>query len=219
MIAWRVRPLRFCCVSSSSSSNGATLENWQNLNYNYGELSIDRRHAFVATVVYQLPLLRDHNLLLREAFGGLQITGVARVQTGPYYTIVGNSPVGGLGNRRANYVAGTSMYAQGDRFTLPNHVAQYLNPAAFTAPPAGALGNAGVGSVILPGLQQGDLTLAKLFDFTERVQFKLEADAFNVLNHTNYSSLGTTATSGSSFGRLSGAYPPRQMQFGAKLIF
>lgn len=202
-----------------SSSNGATLENWQNLNYNYGELGIDRRHAFVATVVYQLPLLRDHNLLLREAVGGLQITGVARVQTGPYYTIVGNSPVGGLGNRRASYVAGTSMYAQGDRFVLPNHVAQYLNPAAFTAPPAGALGNAGVGSVILPGLQQGDLTLAKLFDFTERVQFKLEADAFNVLNHTNYSSLGTTATSGSSFGRLSGTYPPRQMQFGAKLIF
>jgi len=44
-------------------------------------------------------------------------------------------------------------------------------------------------------------------------------NAFNVLNHTNYSSLGTNATSGSSFGRLSGAYPPRQMQFGGKFTF
>jgi hypothetical protein len=208
----------FAKALGDSSSNGATLEKWQDLSYNYGELSSDRRHAFISTVVYQLPLLRNHNLLMREAIGGVQVTAVARVQTGSYYTIVGNSPVGSLGNRRASYLGG-SMYAQGNRFTLPGHVAQYLNPAAFGAPPAGDYGNAGVGSVVLPGLQTGDVTAAKLFDVTERFQFKLEADAFNVLNHTNYSGLGTTATSGSSFGRLNGAYPPRQMQFGAKLIF
>jgi hypothetical protein len=201
-----------------SSSNNSTLENWQNLNYNYGELSIDRKHAFVSTVVYQLPTFANHGLLVREAAGGLQITAVVRVQTGPYYTITGNSPVGGLGNRRAEYLGG-SQYAPGPRFSLPNHVAQYLNPAAFGAPPAGAFGNAGVGSVVLPGLQQGDVTLAKLFAITERVQLKLQADAFNVLNHTNYSSLGTTATSGASFGQLNGAYPPRQMQFEGKIIF
>lgn len=201
-----------------SSSNGSTLENWQNLNYNYGELSIDRRHAFIATVVYQLPTLANHNLLLRETVGGVQVTAVARVQTGAYYTIVANQTTDGLGNRRASYLGG-SMYAQGNRFSLPNHVAQYLNPLAFGAPPIGAFGNAGVGSVVLPGLQQGDVTLAKLFYLTEHAQFKLQADAFNVFNHTNYSSLGTTATSGPSFGQLNGSYPPRQMQFGAKVIF
>ena len=201
-----------------SSSNGSTLENWQNLPYNYGELGIDRRHAFVSTVVYQLPSLARHNILLREAVGGVQITAVARVQTGAYYTIVGNSPVGGFGNRRASYLGGP-MYAQGNRFVLPNHVAQYLNPAAFGAPPAGAFGNSGVGSVVLPGLQQGDATIAKLFFLHEGLQLKVQAEAFNVLNHTNYSSLGTTATSGTSFGQLNGAYPPRQMQFGAKIIF
>jgi hypothetical protein len=201
-----------------SASNGATLENWQSLPYNYGELSIDRRHAFVSTVVYQLPTLAGHNLLLREAVGGVQITGVVRVQTGAYYTIVGNSPVGGLGNRRASYLGG-SMYAIGNRFSLANHVAQYLNQAAFGAPPAGAFGNAGVGSVVLPGLEQGDATVAKLFALSERLQFKIQADAYNILNHTNYSSLGTTATSGASFGQLNGAYPPRQMSLGAKIIF
>ncbi len=201
-----------------SSSNNSTLENWQDLNYNYGELSIDRRHAFIATVVYQLPTFAGRSLLLREAVGGVQISAVVRVQTGAYYTITGNSPVGGLGNRRARYVGG-SQYAQGNRFVLPNHVAQYLNPAAFAAPPAGAFGNAGVGSVVLPGLEQGDVTLAKLFSLHGRLQLKVQADAFNVLNHTNYSSLGTTATSGSSFGQLNGAYPPRQMQFEGKIIF
>jgi hypothetical protein len=64
-----------------------------------------------------------------------------------------------------------------------------------------------------------DLTFTKAFVITERVNFKFQADAFNALNHCNYSSLGTTATSGSSFGRLNGAYPNRQLQLGAKVTF
>ncbi|WP_348267525.1 carboxypeptidase regulatory-like domain-containing protein [Edaphobacter paludis] len=197
-----------------SQSNGSTLENWRDLNYNYGELSIDRKHAFVSTVVWQLPTFHNRNLLLREAVGGIQVTGVVRVQSGPYWTIQGSSSTG---NRRADYIGG-NKYAKDNRFTLSGHQAQWLNPAAFRAPAAGAFGSAGVGSVILPGLQQGDVTLSKLFDFHERVQFKLQADAFNVLNHTNYSSLDTNVSDG-GFGRLNGAYPNRQMQFGAKLIF
>ena len=41
-----------------SQSNGSTLENWRDLSYNYGELNIDRKHAFVSTVVWQLPTFR-----------------------------------------------------------------------------------------------------------------------------------------------------------------
>jgi hypothetical protein len=205
----------FAKALGDSQSNGSTLENWRDLNYNYGELNIDRKHAFVSTVVWQLPTFRNRNLLLREAVGGVQVTGVVRVQSGPYYTLQGSSATG---NRRADYIGG-SKYAKDNRHTLPSHQAQWLNPAAFKAPAPGAFGTAGVGSVILPGLQQGDVTLSKLFDFHERVQFKLQADAFNVLNHTNYSSLDTNVSDGASFGRLNGAYPNRQMQFGAKLIF
>ena len=198
-----------------SQSNGNSNENWRSLNYTYGELSIDRKHAFVSTVVWQLPTFRNKNLLLREAVGGIQVTGVIRVQSGPFWTIQGNSSTG---NRRANYLGG-NKYNKDNRFTLANHQAQWLNAAAYGVPAAGAFGSAGVGDIVMPGLQQGDVTLSKLFDFRERVQFKLQADAFNVLNHTNYSSLDTNVSDGASFGRLNGAYPSRQMQFGAKVIF
>lgn len=197
-----------------SQSNGSTLENWRSLDYNYGELSIDRKHAFVSTVVWQLPTFRDKNLFLRETIGGIQITGVVRVQSGPYWTIQGNTSTG---NRRADYIVG-NKYAKDNRFTLSNHQSQWLNPAAFKSAPAGAFGSSGVGGISMPALEQGDVTLSKLFDFHERVQLKLQADAFNVLNHTNYSSLDTNVSDG-SFGRLNGAYPNRQMQFGAKVIF
>ena len=199
-----------------SQSNGNSNENWQSLNYTYGELSIDRKQAFVSTVVWQLPTFAGKNIFLREAAGGLQITGVVRAQTGQFDTIQGNSSVGG---RRSNYVAGTALYAKDSRFALANHQAQWINPAAFTVPAAGSFGTAGVGNIVQPGLTQADVTLSKLFDFHERVQFKIQADAYNVLNHTNYSSLDTNVSDGASFGRLNGAYPNRQLQLGAKVVF
>ena len=202
-----------------SSSNGSTLENWQDLNYNYGELGIDRRHAFVTTVVYQLPTFR-RNAILRETIGGFQVTAVARVQTGAYQTITGNALT--LGTRRANLVAGSNKYStayfSGDRFSIANHQAQYLNQAAYTRADPGTYGTAGVGSVILPSLEQGDVTLSKSFNIWERVKLRFQADAFNVLNHTNYSGLDSNASDG-GFGRLNGAYPPRQMQLGARVTF
>jgi Carboxypeptidase regulatory-like domain len=198
-----------------SSSNGGDLANWQSLNYNYGELGIDRRHAFIATAVYQLPTFAGKNMFLREGAGGLQVTVVARVQSGPYQSIQANAPT--LGTRRANYLGG-NMYLTDNRHTLANHQAQWLNPAAFGTAPAASFGTAGVGSVILPGLEQGDVTLSKVFYLPRESQFKLQADAFNVLNKTNFSGLDSNASDG-GFGRLNGAYPPRQMQFAAKFIF
>jgi hypothetical protein len=205
----------FAKALGDSQSNGATLENWQNLNYNYGETNIDRKHAFISTVVWALPTFHNHNVFIREGIGGIQISAVVRVQSGAFYTVTGNTSTG---SRRAQYLGG-SQYAKGNRFILSGHQAQYLNPAAFGAAPNNSFGSAGVGSVVLPSLQQADTTLSKLFGVGRRVNFKLNADVFNVLNHTNYSSLNTTATAGAAFGRLNGAYPNRQMQFGAKIIF
>ena len=196
-----------------SQSNGGDQANWRSLAYNYGELGIDRRHAFVGTVVWQLPTF-THNTLLRETVGGFQVVAVARVQSGPYQTIQANTATGG---RRANYNGG-SMYLKDNRFTLASHQAQWLNPAAFSAAPTGSFGNSGVGTVILPGLEQADVTVSKNFSLREILRLKIQADAFNVLNKTNYSGLDATSTD-SAFGRLNGAYPPRQMQLGAKIIF
>jgi len=199
-----------------SQSNGSSNEDWQSLNYTYGELSIDRKQAFVATVVWQLPTFAGKNIFLREGVGGIQVTGVVRAQTGPYDTIQGNSA---LGNRRANYNPGTALYLKDSRFALGNRQAQWINPAAYSLPTSGLLGSAGVGTIVQPGLTQADITLSKVFAFKELAQLKIQADGYNFLNHTNYSSLDTNVSDGVNFGRLNGAYPNRQLQLGAKLIF
>jgi hypothetical protein len=192
-----------------SSSNNFTLENWQSLPYNYGSLSLDRKHAFVGTVVWQIAELRNQNAFVRETLGGWQLSGVVRAQSGPYYTIIGSTSTG---NRRADYLGGPYLVQSG------RNANNFINKAAFTAAPAGRFGTSGVSPVEGPGLQQVDATLAKTFAAEKRVQGRFQVDMFNALNRTNYSNLNATTTS-SSFGTISAAYPPRQMQLGLKILF
>jgi Carboxypeptidase regulatory-like domain len=192
-----------------SSSNNATLENWQNIPYNYGSLSIDRKHAFVATAVWQIAELRGQNVFVREAFGGWQLSGVGRAQSGPYYTITSSTATG---TRRSDFLGGPYLVQSG------RNANNYINKAAFGTPPATRFGNSGVAPVEGPGLQQIDMTLAKTFFSEHRVKARFQWDVFNSLNRTNYSNLNATTTT-SSFGTISAAYPPRQMQFGLRAIF
>jgi len=192
-----------------SSSNNVTLENWQNIPYNYGSLSIDRKHAFVGTAVWQIAELRGQNMMVREVLGGWQLSGVGRAQSGPYYSITSSTATG---TRRSDFLGGPYLVQSG------RNANNYINKAAFGTPPATRFGNSGVAPVEGPGLQQIDATLAKTFAAERRVQARFQWDMFNVLNRTNYSNLNATTTA-SSFGTISAAYPPRQMQFGLRIIF
>jgi len=192
-----------------SSGQGDNLENWQNRHYNYGPTTFDRRHIFYATFVWQLPTLRQFNGFVRNTVGGWQLSGVIRWQTGPYYTITGNTSTT---TRRADYLGGP--------LTVDNPgPGRWFNTAAFATAPNGRYGNSGVGIIEGPGLQTYDLSLAKHFALTERFDLKFQGDFFNAPNVTNFSTLNTVVTSTSSFGTLSQAYPPRNIQLSLKLSF
>jgi hypothetical protein len=192
-----------------SSGQGDNLENWQNRHFNYGPTSFDRRHIFYATYVWQLPMLRQFNGFVRNTVGGWQLSGVVRWQTGQYYTITGSTS---FNTRRADYLGGSITVANPG----PN---LWFNTLAFATAPNNRYGNSGTGIVEGPGLQTYDLSLAKHFALTERFDLKFQGDFFNAPNITNFSTLNTTVTSTSSFGTLSSAYPPRNIQLSLKLSF
>jgi hypothetical protein len=191
-----------------SSSEGDNLENWQNRHFNYGPTTFDRRHIFTGTFVWQLPALRGRNGLVRSTIGAWQLSGVIRAQTGQYYSVTGNTSTG---TRRADYI--------GSPLTVANPgPARWFNISAFAAAPIGAYGSSGTGIIEGPGLQTYDLSLAKHFALTERFDLKFQGDFFNAPNITNFSTLNTV-TSNASFGTLSAAYPPRNVQLSLKLAF
>jgi len=95
----------------------------------------------------------------------------------------------------------------------------YFNKAAFGIPSASApFGNLGRNSFRSPGLEQWDLSVNKNFHITERVSAQFRSEFFNVLNHTNFG-LPNTVVTDAAFGTIRTVYPPRQIQFGLKLLF
>jgi hypothetical protein len=68
-----------------------------------------------------------------------------------------------------------------------------------------------------------DLRLSKRFQLTERVDLRLLAEGFNILNRANYgvpnNTFGSGATPLPSFGQPTSAFDPRQFQFGVKVSF
>ena len=139
--------------SSGNYNSGEDAVEYLSRSYNYGPTSYDRRHLFVSTYTYRIPLLRGHHGVTGTAFAGWEVSGIFRFQTGAYLTPTGSST--GV-TRRSSYV--------GEPVSLDNRSqAQWFNTAAFTNAPVAALGNAGVGVIEGPDWVQCDISLRKVF--------------------------------------------------------
>jgi hypothetical protein len=127
-----------------------------------------------------------------------------------------------IGNRRADYRGGDPYIPESQRYTGAPGVVFYLNPAVFAPAPEGRRGNSDRGAFRSPSLTVFDISLRKQFAIGSDASLGLQADFFNVLNHTNLRFSGTTGVlnlSGGGFGQLNQAAPPRQIQLGVRVMF
>jgi hypothetical protein len=69
-----------------------------------------------------------------------------------------------------------------------------------------------------PGYNRLDVGIFRNFKLYRGVVFTLRGEGFNVLNHTNWGTVGTSATS-SSFGQVTATRDPRILQVAGKLNF
>jgi hypothetical protein len=108
---------------------------------------------------------------------------------------------------------------------------RYFDPTAFALPEAGFYGNLGRNTIIGPGLLKVDCSINKTFQLTERLHMELRTEAFNLLNHPNFSIPSQRAV----FSGVNAAGQPipvasaglitstqtssRQLQMGAKIVF
>jgi hypothetical protein len=89
-------------------------------------------------------------------------------------------------------------------------------PAAFT------YGNAGRDIVTGPGLDDFDFTLQKQFPIRENMNLQFRWDVFDFFNHPNFNppvGAGRTLSTAASFGSITSAQDPRDMQFSLRLAF
>ena len=123
----------------------------------YGPAATNIRHAAAINGTWELPF-KDGllaNPLAKEALGGWSVSGIATLQSGfPLSPQLGYNPTGNGDTRnpvRPNLAPGFHgpLYAK--------KVAQWFNPAAFTAPYPGTFGNVGRDTLTGPGLSELDL--------------------------------------------------------------
>jgi hypothetical protein len=195
-----------------------------NLQNERGLASFHLKHRSVSSMVYSLPFGTDKKWLQEgiasKVFGAWQVSGIYSMQSGFPSTVNIQGDTAGVGAGtggifiRPNAVAGQDWQLPSDQRTT----SRYFNTAAFSAPATGQFGNVGRNTIIGPGLVNLDVVLAKSIDFTETRKLQFRAEAFNVLNHSNYTIVGRLLNT-PTFGRVQGQLDPRQIQFDAKLLF
>jgi hypothetical protein len=205
-------------------------QNIRNLAAERAPVSFDVKLINVASVVYELPFGRGKqfggsvNRAVDLAIGGWALNTIVTANTGvpidvTYAPSAANDVTGrisdfrGVAEMRPN-VAGDTTGSSG-----PLMLESYWNKSAFATPLASApFGNLGRNAFRGPGLAQWDLSVNKTFRFTERFSAQLRSEFFNVLNHTNFG-LPDPITTDAAFGTIRTIYPPRQIQFGLKVLF
>ncbi len=166
----------------------------------YGRAATDVRQIASINAVYELPLGRGHRLGgdlgpgLDKAAGGWSVSSIVNLQTGfPFSPQLGYNPTGS-GDTRNPVRPNLNPNFTGNLY--PHTVAQWFNPAAFSAPlstvnssgtiTGGAVGNLGRDTLTGPGLSEWDLSVLKSTRFGERLNTQFRAEFFNVLNHSNF---------------------------------
>jgi len=208
-------------VPLQAFSSGAT--DPFNFRLDRGNADLDRRHMFIATVVYEMPSIKRWGSAANSILGNWQVNVIATFLSGaPVDVQTGANTAGlvGSGNttERPDLIPGVPVYLDG-----PDQL-QFLNPAAFAVPPPGRFGTLGRGSIVGPSSQNWDISINKNWRLRERLGIQFRAEMFNAFNHPTFNSIDNILTSG-SFGQLLrdpalGNYrTPREIQFGLKLSF
>jgi hypothetical protein len=214
---------------------------------NYGPLNQDRRHNFVANFVYEVPGLSSRfgrNAAAVALFDGWQISGIYRLLSGAPYTP--GFSISGIGNQNL-----TGSFTEGARIGVAGDTGsgnsgdpyRQLNALAFAPPQPGSIGTESRRNFLTgPGVNNLDLSVQKSFQLRGSMRFELRADAFNALNHTQFSGVNATANYASltattpsnlpfdsagnfvfanrnGFGTVNGARDPRIIQLAARIRF
>ena len=199
-------------------------QNTYNLNAEYGPSRFDRRHVFNLNFVYDLPFFAQQQGLTGRALGGWEFSGIIEAQSGSHISAVGNQAVdpAGLGVFTS---ATAPAFPRPDQIANPNShaphtTAEWYNTAAFADVPADQFrpGNASRGTILGPGAQRWDLALLKNIKVYESSSFQFRAEAFNIWNHTNWTSIDTTQGDGTT-GQVLGAGEKRVLQLALKFSF
>jgi hypothetical protein len=175
--------------------------------------SFNHTHQAIASGVYQVPFFNDAGGVAEAVLGGWRLNGIFTALSGSPFTV-------NLGVDRANIGAGPAQ--RPDQVCDPNDgpktTAQWFDPSCFALQPQFTFGNARRNSVFGPGFANMDFVVAKTWRFPGSSEFEFRWEIFNLFDRANFN-LPNRIFGNPSFGSISSAKNPREMQVGVRFTF
>ncbi|MEI9974951.1 MAG: TonB-dependent receptor [Ignavibacteriota bacterium] len=175
------------------------------------------------SIIYDVPVGRGrrHNIdskALDMVIGGWGLNLINTMTSGlPLnigYSPTSQAQISNLVSARPNAVPGISPYLNS------SNPVNYLNQLAFSVPSfTQPFGNVARNSVKGPSFYEADFGIHKNFNFAETRYVQFRAEAFNLLNQTNFAPPSGLNSNSSGFGVFTSTFPARQVQLALKLIF
>jgi hypothetical protein len=186
---------------------------WINLGLDRGRSTLDIRHKFAMSWIYELPKLGTESGMLKTLLHGWQWNGTYLAQTGPPISILANADANAngdaagdrgilnpLGKERvgtavnlvcvgvggATSIASVDTGCAGGSGNVAGYAAQNPN-ARYVQAELGAFPTLGRNSFGSPGINIWNMGLFKNTNLTERATLQLRVDTFNTFNHRNFS--------------------------------
>lgn len=180
-----------------------------------GLAETDQRHRATASWLYELPFFRTRKDLVGRVLGGWQTNGVLTLETGmPMHPSQSVQPLAdecSRCNRRPNRIA------NGNLPDSERSLRRWFDTSAFTLA-VGQYGTSGRNVLTAPGLASLDFSLFKNFRLSERKNLQFRWEMYNATNTPPFSPPGLAIGTG-TFGQITSAGLPREMQFGLRLEF
>jgi Carboxypeptidase regulatory-like domain len=198
---------------------------------NYAHSDFDRTHVFIGYAMWELPFGKNGWIgagasgFVQRLIEGWNVNGVVTLQSGRPFTIYSGS------NQLSNVLNSTvncngcsrSMGEVNEEASNFGGVPGYFTAeeiAKFSQPGPGELGNTGRNFFTGPGAWNVDMALLKRTNFTEKANFELRFEFFNIFNHPSFG-FPTAVLNNTTFGRIRDTLTSesRKIRVGAKINF
>jgi hypothetical protein len=206
--------------------------------WNYGESGYDHTHIFRVYWNYNLPRVSSlvNTRLVRGVFDNWQISAIYTAQSGaPLGVSYSTSPsvdiTGSATDTGRVVIAGDTTLPKSQR-----NINEAFNVNAIAEPPVAQCtnanpaflcwGNAGKDVFRGPGINDWDMSLFKNMPFSERWHAQLRLESYNTFNHTQFTTVNTSATfnatgaqTNGTFGQYTAAANARNLQLALRITF
>jgi Carboxypeptidase regulatory-like domain/TonB dependent receptor len=188
----------------------------------YGLATIDRKHVFASSFVYELPFAKNDRGLAGWVLGGWQVAGIFVAQSGAPIDIraSGASLRAPANTQRPNLTGSQKVLGN----IGPGQL--YFDTSVYSAAPPNTFGNMTRNSGPRgPGYVNLDASIVKRFKVNGRIAGELRVDAFNLTNTPHFNTPGDGGTDATrqlgspTFGQVLSSFGERFLRFGARVTF